>query len=76
MQICCRHVIINLKGGEAEGIIRIVYYDKGMQMNGNGGENLQAQRSLFSPYILFHMSCHIPILQQKQEKEVLIHAMT
>lgn len=60
---------MNLKDGEAEDIIRIVYDDKGMQMNGNGGENLQVQRSLFSPYILFHMSCHIPILQQKQKKE-------
>lgn len=68
--------MINLKGGEAEGITRLVYSDRGMQMNGNRGENLQAQRSLFSPYILFHMSCHIPILQQKQKKEVLIHAMT
>lgn len=70
LQICCRHMIINLRGREADGIIKIVNYDRGMQINGNGSENLQAQRSLFSPYILFHMSCHIPILQQRQKRAI------
>jgi len=36
LQICCRHFIINLRGSEVDGIIRIVHYDRGIQMNGNG----------------------------------------